>query len=221
MQLDPLQLAIVFLAGIAGGAINALAGGGTLLTFPVLTAVGIPAVSANVTNTVALVPGYVGGMVGQAADLRGQRRRLLVLIPAGVLGGLAGGLLLLATGERIFRELVPYLILFASGLLAIQEPLKKWIMARRAQDAATAGISEFWIVFPSFVIIALTTNVTAALLFVFSGEVVWLVAAVMAAGALGGGALGGRLAGRVKPATLRRTVVAIGVIVAIIYFVRG
>lgn len=254
--LDPLQLIIVFLAGIAGGAINALAGGGTLLTFPILTAVGIPPVSANVTNTVALVPGYVGGMLGQKSDLRGQRRRLLILVPVGALGGLAGGVLLLATSEQMFRSLVPYLILLAAGLLAIQEPVKKWLQ-RRNEAREGSNISEFWIVGPVFLAavyggyfgaglsvillavmglviddsltrinalkqaVAFAANMTAALLFVFSGEVVWLVAAVMATGAVGGGMLGGRLAGHIKPATLRRVVVVIGVIVAIIYFVRG
>lgn len=256
MQLELLDLVLIFLAGIAGGAINALAGGGTLITFPLLTAVGIPPVSANVTNTVALVPGYVGGMLGQAADLKGQRRRLLILIPAGALGGLAGGLLLLATSERLFRELVPWLILLASGLLAIQEPVKRWL-ARRNDARGNVHISEFWIVLPVFLAsvyggyfgaglsvillavmglviddsltrinalkqaVAFATNMTAALLFVFSGQVVWLAAGVMAAGALGGGALGGRLAGRIKPVTLRTTVVVIGVAVALIYLIRG
>lgn len=256
MQLEPLNLILIFLAGIAGGAVNALAGGGTLITFPVLTAVGIPPVSANVTNTVSLVPGYVGGMLGQANDLRGQRRRMLILMPAGALGGLAGGLLLLATSERLFRELVPYLILMASGLLAIQEPVKRWLIARNASQGQSQ-ISEFWIVLPVFLAaiyggyfgaglsvilmavmglviddsltrvnalkqaVAFATNMAAALLFVFSGQVVWLAAAVMAVGALGGGALGGRLAGYIKPATLRIVVVTIGVTVAIIYLIRG
>src|ERR671929_401877 len=113
-----LQYLLVGLAAVAGGLVNALAGGGTLITFPVLTAIGIPAVAANVTNTVALCPGYLGATIAQANDLRGQERRLWLLVPAGIVGGVIGGILLLNTGERVFRAIVPFLILLASVLLA-------------------------------------------------------------------------------------------------------
>lgn len=127
-------------AAVAAGAVNALAGGGTLITFPALTAVGLPALTANVTNTVALCPGYFGATLAQANDLRDQRARLLRLVPAALIGGLAGGLLVLHTGERLFRALVPYLILLASMLLALQEPLRAWLRKRSSVGApATAG----------------------------------------------------------------------------------
>jgi len=131
------ETALVVLAAGGAGAINALAGGGTLISFPTLLALGVPAVAANVTNTVALCPGYLGGTLAQRSDLRGQRRRLLFLVPAGVLGGLLGGWLLLHTGEREFRRLVPFLILLASGLLLVQEPLRNRL--RRAAAGAMAG----------------------------------------------------------------------------------
>ena len=83
-----LHLLIVGLAAVAGGAVNALAGGGTLITFPMLTAVGIPVVSANITNTVALCPGYLGATFAPMKDLRGQSLRLWLLLPVGVLGGI-------------------------------------------------------------------------------------------------------------------------------------
>jgi uncharacterized membrane protein YfcA len=127
-------------AAVAAGAVNALAGGGTLITFPALTAVGLPALTANVTNTVALCPGYFGATLAQANDLRDQRARLLRLVPAALIGGLAGGLLVLHTGERVFRALVPYLILLASMLLALQEPLRAWLRNRSPVGApAKAG----------------------------------------------------------------------------------
>ena len=107
---------------MAAGAINALAGGGTLITFPVLVAVGVPAVAANVTNTVALCPGYVGGTMAQRNDLKGQEKRLWYLIPAAVVGGLIGGILLLQTGEKLFRGLVPWLILGACLLYTSPSP---------------------------------------------------------------------------------------------------
>src|SRR5512137_1210663 len=99
-----LEFALIGLAAIAGGVVNALAGGGTLITFPMLTAVGIPAVAANITNTVALCPGYLGATVAQMKDLRDQGQRLWLLLPASVLGGIAGGIFLLKTGEHAFRS---------------------------------------------------------------------------------------------------------------------
>ena len=76
-----LDFVLIGLAAVAGGSVNALAGGGTLITFPLLTAIGIPAVAANVTNTVALCPGYLGATIAQMKDLRGQGHRLLLLLP--------------------------------------------------------------------------------------------------------------------------------------------
>lgn len=114
-------------AAVGAGFVNAIAGGGTLLTFPVLLAVGIPPVAANITNSVALCPGFVGGVLAQAHDLHGQRQRLLWLVPAGLLGGGLGSLLLLNSGERLFTSLVPFLILFATLLLAVQVPLRRLV----------------------------------------------------------------------------------------------
>ena len=256
-MLTPLQYVLIALAAVAAGAVNALAGGGTLITFPVLTAVGVPALAANITNTVALLPGYFGATLAQRKDLKGQERRLTWGIPAGIVGGLIGGVLLLNTGERLFRELVPYLILLASGLLALQDPVRKWAARRAAARGDTAAPrSERWAAIPvglaavyggyfgaglSVIIlavlamvlddnltrlnalkqfIAFATNLAAAVFFIFSGQVVWSAAAVMMVGALLGGVLGGKLAGRIKPSTLRYTVVAIGVAVSIIYFMR-
>lgn len=137
------------LAAIAAGLVNALAGGGTLITFPVLMAIGLPAVSANVTNTVALCPGYIGGTLAQGNELKGQKNRLWMLIPAGVLGGLLGGILLLKTGEKLFTQLVPFLILLASTLLAVQNPLRAWL-SRRQEQGSTRIPREGWVFFPVF-----------------------------------------------------------------------
>jgi len=254
-MLDHIDLVLVGLAAMAAGVVNALAGGGTLITFPVLTAVGLPAVAANITNTVALCPGYLGATLAQANDLQGQRRRLWLLAPAAVCGGVVGGLLLLVSGERVFRSLVPFLILLASGLLAAQDRVRAWLL-RRAQRSGHATSPEAWMALPvglaaiyggyfgaglSVIVLAvlglglddsltrlnalkqsisLSVNVAAALFFLFSGQVVWPAAVVMAMGALVGGALGGRLAGRIQPSLLRRIVVVIGVTVAVIYLVR-
>ncbi len=137
------------LAAVAAGFINALAGGGTLITFPVLMAIGLPAVSANVTNTVALSPGYLGGTLAQSGDLKDQRKRLWIVLPAGILGGLAGGILLLRTGEKLFTTLVPFLILLATALLAIQNPMRSWLTRRRESGNKKAA-PEFWAFLPVF-----------------------------------------------------------------------
>lgn len=142
-MLSVFDFVLVALAAVAAGAINALAGGGTLITFPILVAVGLPAIAANVTNTVALCPGYIGGTLAQANDLRGQRNRFWLTLPAAALGGLLGGFLLLHTGEKLFRNLVPFLILLASGLLAIQDPVRAWLTRRLKQHQSGTGLEKW------------------------------------------------------------------------------
>jgi uncharacterized membrane protein YfcA len=112
-----------------------------------LIALGVPAVASNVTNTVALCPGYLGGTLAQLNDLRGNKKRLWLLAPAGVLGGVAGGVLLLNTSETLFRSMVPYLILLAAGLLAVQEPLRAWI-ARHPGRSGSSKTHETLIALP-------------------------------------------------------------------------
>ena len=136
MTMSGSEMLAIGAAAFAAGVVNALAGGGTLITFPVLTAAGFPAVTANVTNTVALCPGYFGGTYAQRRDLAGQGARLRLLLPVGAVFGILGGWLLLNSGERVFRALVPYLILGASLLLAVQDPLRRWLQARNARHAA-------------------------------------------------------------------------------------
>ena len=137
------------LAAIVAGLFNALAGGGTLITFPTLLFIGLSPVVANVTNTIALCPGFLGGTLAQTADLKDQKKRLWVAVPAALLGGLTGGLLLLRTSEKFFSNLVPFLILLAAGLLALQNPLRNWLTRRQAQ-ASNRPIHESWIFLPIF-----------------------------------------------------------------------
>ena len=124
---------LVFFAAIAAGFINAMAGGGTLVSFPVLLAVGISPVAANVTNTVALLPGTIGGMWAQRKDFKSQYQRLLKLLPVAIVGGIGGGLLLLNTSENTFRSIIPYLILLATLLLAAQAHIRSWVVGRIGQ----------------------------------------------------------------------------------------
>ncbi len=148
VTLSALDLGLAGLAAVGAGAVNALAGGGTLITFPTLTALGLPAVAANVTNTIALAPGHLGATLAQRSDLAGQRARVRRLVPAALAGGLVGGLLLLFTSERAFRQLVPFLILLASALLAAQEPVRAWLVRRLGTHASRSH--EAFAVLPVF-----------------------------------------------------------------------
>ena len=120
---------LLAVAGVAAGVVNAVAGGGSLISFPALVAVGYPTVSANVTNTVALWPGYIGGALGYRAELSGQRGRAVAFSATSVAGAVIGCLLLLVTPDGVFDTLVPILIALASLLLAIQPWLKKRLTA--------------------------------------------------------------------------------------------
>lgn len=124
---------LIFLAAMIAGFINAIAGGGTLVSFPALLAIGIPPVVANVTNTVALVPGTIGGMWAQRDFFQSQYQRLLKLLPVAIVGGIAGGLLLINTSESSFRSIIPYLILLATLLLGFQVRIKNWVVSRIGQ----------------------------------------------------------------------------------------
>jgi uncharacterized membrane protein YfcA len=128
------EIAIAGLAAAAAGLVNALAGGGTLISFPALIALGVPDVAANITNTVALCPGYLGGALAQREDLWGQQRRLWLLVPAGIIGGIAGSFLLLFASEQVFHILVPFLILAAAMLLAVQDRVRDWILKQSHKD---------------------------------------------------------------------------------------
>ncbi len=278
--MSPLDLALAGAAGFVAGGVNALAGGGTLLSFPVLIALGLPPVSANITNTVALSPGYLGGVLAQRQAIADQARRVRRLLVPAALGGLIGSVLLLLTSDSTFRVLIPALLFIATLLLATQDRIR--VALRIGQSAGdpvttptattstgTAGAAppstgapdEYrsdprWLAIPVMVVavyggyfgaglgimllavlgvvlhdtlrrlnalkqmLALVINTTAALFFLASGKVYWLVALVMAITSLLGGTVGGRLAGSVKPEWLRAIVVSIGTAVAVAYAVK-
>jgi uncharacterized membrane protein YfcA len=251
-MLTPIQYGFVAISAVAAGLINALAGGGSLITFPTLMAVGIPPVMANVTNTVALCPGYLGATLAQKQDLQGQQKRIKLLLPSAIIGGIIGGILLLNSSEQVFERLIPFLILLAAGLLAFQDTLRSWLQRRQADKKG--NIPESWAVLPIALasiyggyfgaglsvielailglfikdnltrlnalkqLLSLVVNVAAALFFLFSNQVNWSAATVVAIGSLTGGLLGGKLARIISPSYLRWTVVIISIIIAIVYF---
>lgn len=133
------DVGLLAVAGLLAGAVNAVAGGGSLISFPALLAVGYPSVQANVTNTVALFPGYAGSVAGGRTELQGQGPRVRSLAVTSVLGAVAGAVLLLTTPGDVFRAVVPYLILLACALLVVQPRLKAVVQRRTGQDGAPHG----------------------------------------------------------------------------------
>jgi uncharacterized membrane protein YfcA len=125
--------ALLALAGFAAGAINAAAGGGSLVTFPALIAVGYPPLVANVTNNVAVSPGYATGAWGYRGELSGQRRRIVPLAVLSAFGSLVGVGLILVSSQQAFEGVVPFLVLAACALLAAQPAIGRRIGDRTGQ----------------------------------------------------------------------------------------
>jgi uncharacterized protein len=142
MTTTPLQLFFAALAAAAGGAVNAIAGGGTLITFPTLLALGIPPIVANATSTVALWPGTVGSMWGYRRELEGARTWAVRFAIPSLAGGMLGAILLLRTSSERFSHLVPFLVLGATGLFILQAPLGAYLRGRRARLIARSAPGE-------------------------------------------------------------------------------
>jgi uncharacterized membrane protein YfcA len=140
--------AIALLAvALVAGAINGVAGGGSLLTFPALLAAGYSSKTANVTNTVALWPAYVGASLGYREELRGQGQRLVQLLIPNLAGGLVGAVILLATPETAFDVIVPFLIVLACLMMAAQDWVGQYTAQHRASFAESGRVP--WPVLPS------------------------------------------------------------------------
>jgi uncharacterized membrane protein YfcA len=130
-------LLLVTLAAAIGGTMNAIAGGGTLVTFPAIIALGIPPLIANATSTVALWPGAVGSMWGYRKELKGARPWAIRFAPPSLLGGGVGAWLLLRTPAESFERIVPFLVLAATLLFLLQQPLMRWLRSVRGPEATT------------------------------------------------------------------------------------
>jgi uncharacterized membrane protein YfcA len=153
--MDWLHYVVLFVAAVLAGMVNAVAGGGTLLTFPALTWALGNSIVANATSTVAIWPGALSSFWGYRSELGSSRRELLLLATPSLLGGVAGAFLLLRTSQHTFDELIPYLILAATLLFILQEPLARWQRRRAAaadpssQDHPRTSLGR-WIVVLTF-----------------------------------------------------------------------
>jgi uncharacterized protein len=243
---DALETITLLAAGAGAGAVNAVAGGGSLISFPALLAVGYSPVAANVTNQVGLVPGYLGGSVGYRPELEGQAARARALALSSGLGAVAGTALLLLAPAHSFRVIVPYLVLASCALLAAQPALTRAAGRHRTPHPGlplhagtfAAGVyggyfgGALGIVLLALLgalladdlqrlnalkgLISLVVGLVAAAGFAIFGPVAWGAAALVAGGALVGGRAGVGLARRLRPVVLRWAIIAYGVTAAII-----
>ncbi|MDE2126653.1 MAG: sulfite exporter TauE/SafE family protein [Armatimonadetes bacterium] len=264
--MTPLDYLLLFAAAFAGGAVNAVAGGGTLLTFPSLLWAGLPARVANAVSTAALWPGQLSSLWGYRKQLRGAGLAVAVMFLPSMIGGAAGALLLIKTSNGAFERIVPWLILLATCLFLAQEPISRAVLRRRATNAADGSEpsdaprpSVRWLmvaVFQVFVatyggyfgagigivmlavlalmglqnihqmngvkaVNALTINAVATCLFISQGLINWRLAAWMAVGSILGGYLGAGLAQRAGQRAVRRTIIVIGLGLAVALFVQS
>jgi len=245
-----LELLAVAAAGAAAGAVNAIAGAGSLITFPTMVALGLPPLSANVTNTVGIVPGAVGGALGYTDLLREQRQRLARLLAPMMLGAVAGTALLLLTSNAAFEAIVPVLIAASCLLLLFQPRLMARISHAGNEHSPflTAGLlfsGAYGAYFGSAVSILLLAllalfvsdtlqhlnaikillvgfaNLLAALVYAFLAPVEWRYVVCLMVASLLGGRLGAHYARRVPSETLRVTVAVLGLAVAAALAVRA
>jgi len=244
-----LEALVVLAAGFTAGGINAIVGSGSLVTFPVLLAVGYPSVTANVSNSVGLVFGNVSAAWGYRKELQGQRSRALLGGTGTAVGAIVGGVLLLTLPEGVFEAVVPVLILFACGLMILRPKpkLSHGSLSHHRKIALVAtgfGVGVYGGYFGAaqgvILLAALrflipdslqrlnglknvmvgVANGIAAILFVIVAHVAWEAAALVAVGSIAGAQVGARYGRRVPDEALRWTVVTVGVAVAIVLFVK-
>lgn len=242
---DLLLLAAAFGAGM----LNAAAGGGSFLTLPALVAVGMPAAVANATGTLALLPGYLTGAWALRRDIaQSEPGSLAALSGIALAGGTVGALLLLWTSEGVFRNVAPWLLLFATALFLFAPLMLRMARGRMlppgAAVAGLCGVSLYGGYFNGgmgIMLLALfgmsrsggfsainglknllsgVLTVVAAVVYVAGGLVEWREAGVMAAGATVGGFAGARLARRVPAAVMRAIVVLVGVSMSVFMFLK-
>lgn len=244
-----LELLSLIAAGCTAGAVNAVAGGGTLVTFPVLLMFGTPPVLANATSTVGLVIGTAGSIVSFRAHLKAIRELMWRFIPICLVGAGIGSWLLTQTSDGQFSKLIPFLVLFATVLFFIQGFLRKgpseakvktlWFSLALQLPVAIygaffgAGIGILMLASFGFMgmthihemnalknLLGSLINVVAAVWFIGAGMVNWPQALALTAGALVGYYFGAHFSQRIEPRRVRHVITAIGFLISVVMFWR-
>ena len=237
-----LVVAALLAAGVAAGLVGGIAGLASIISYPALLAIGLSPVSANVTNTAALVFSGVGATVGSQPELRGQRRRVRVLGLAGRCGGLTGGTLLLLTPSDTFAKLVPWLIGLSSLAILLPRPRahpdgpsrdRRWVVGSVFGIAvyggyfgAAAGVMLLALLLATTAetlpqsnamknLVLVAANLVAAVIFAVAGSVHWLAALPLAAGFFLGGMLSPRVVRRMPAGPLRLVIAVAGAAIAV------
>jgi uncharacterized membrane protein YfcA len=252
-----LRLLVLGLASFAAAAINAIAGGGSFLTFPSLTGVmGLTDKAANMTNTIGLWPGAASSILPVTDQIRALPGRVVALYSAiSLVSGGLGALLLQHTGETSFALILPWLLLTATVIFAFSKPIARWAGRGHGSGHSLgwtlavagmqfvvgiyggyfgAGIGVLMLASLSFagfenlhqvnalkVLLSTLINLVAAILFLFSGQIQWSAAGVMAVASIGGGFLGMGVARRVPQEYLRAMILCVGITLTAVYFVRN
>lgn len=248
MEID--QILLLLGAGLFAGTVNAVAGGGALLLYPALLGAGLAPVPANVTNSIAVSPGYLASIFGARKDLAGQSRNIKAFIPTAIAGTTAGSVLLLVTPPEAFEAVVPYLVIAAALLLAFQRRvqlmvgspahLPNWV-GHVLVGAATfyggyfgAALGVITIAVLSLVmeetltritalknVITAASGLTTVAVFALFGPVDWLAVLLLTPMTFIGGFAGSKLARVLKPQVLRAVIVAWGLGAGVYLLIRG
>lgn len=243
-------LLTILAAGFGAGVINALAGGGTFLTFPALVFAGLPPVAANATSAVAVFPGYIAAAAGFRDELRHiPQRQFVTAVVMSLIGGLAGGILLLISSNEVFSTIVPFLLLAATVAFAFRGPVQRWTAGSRFRTRpygpfgliAVAAYGGYFNGGLGIVMLAqyslwgmtdlnrmnglknvLSTVVSAISVatFAVAGIVSWTQALIMAGAAIAGGFAGARLAKALPQSVVRVTIIATGLTMSAVFFAR-
>jgi uncharacterized membrane protein YfcA len=232
---------LLFAAGIAG-ALNALAGGGSFISFPALLFIRIPAVLANATNTVALWPGLAASTVSYWKRLNAPLRVLVPLLVTSVAGGWAGAVLLLRTPQHAFLRLVPWLLLGGTLLFAFGNSIRaiagKSVVTDDLRNTSwrvilISSVAEFLVaVYGGYfgagigfmtlamlrTMLAVAINAAAVVTFIVAGAVLWPQCAVMIIGSLAGGWFGAHYAQKAEPGKIRVAVICVGFAMSAYFF---
>jgi hypothetical protein len=243
------SILLIALAGLLAGAVNSIAGGGTLISFPTLVWLGRDPIIANATNAVAMWPGSLASAIGFRRELASVRRWLLLLIIPSLAGGGLGAWLLLRTPTRTFQQIVPFLIFGATLLLAFQEVISRRVGKITHSHRVFVFVFQFLVglyggyfgagmgilMLAALGLIGLTDlhqmnglknvlavgiNGIAAIYFAIAKAVAWNDVFILAAGTIAGGYLGARLARKLGRKFVRRAVVVIGLVMTVALFLK-